>query len=102
TPPPGKDSEAWSSWVPVLLIEVISAGSRERDRQEKPEEYLAFGVKEYWIFDAERGEMVVLQRSRGRWRQQVVQPPAKYTTKLFPGLEVDCAQVFDAAGQVGR
>jgi Uma2 family endonuclease len=101
-PPPSDDSEAWSSWVPAVLIEVISADSRERDRQEKPEEYLAFGVREFWIFDAERREMTVLQRFRGRWPEQVVRPPAKYTTKLFAGLNLDCGQVFDAAGEVGE
>jgi Uma2 family endonuclease len=100
TPPSGRDAEVWSVWVPALVIEVISSDSRDRDYNEKREEYLAFGVREYWIFDAERGEMLALQRSRGRWRQQVVQPPAKYTTKLFPGLKLDCGQVFDAAAEI--
>jgi Uma2 family endonuclease len=100
TPPPAEDSEAWSVWVPVVLIEVISAESRDRDREQKAEEYLAFGVREYWIFDAERREMVVLQRFRGRWREHVVRPPAKYTTKLFPGLKLDCGQVFAAAAEI--
>jgi Uma2 family endonuclease len=102
TPPPGDDSAAWSNWVPVVLIEVISADSRERDREEKPEEYFAFGVQEYWIFDVERGEMLALQRSRGRWREKVVRPPAKYTTTQFPGLKFDCGQVFDSAEEIGR
>jgi Uma2 family endonuclease len=101
TSPPTADSEAWATWVPELVVEVVSADSRDRDSQEKPEEYLAFGVKEYWIFDAEREEMTVLRRTRGKWKEQVIRPPQKYASRLFPGLEVDCALVFEAARQWG-
>jgi Uma2 family endonuclease len=101
TPPPGRDSDVWSIWVPALVIEVVSPDSRDRDYNEKREEYLSFGVQEYWIFDAERGEMTVLRRTRGRWREQIVRPPDVYRSKLFPGLELDCGQVFEAAREVG-
>jgi Uma2 family endonuclease len=100
TPAPGRDAETWSTWIPALVIEVVSADSRQRDYNEKREEYLAFGVREYWIFDAERGEMLALRRTRGRWREQVVRPPEAYTTRLFPGLKLDCGQVFEAAREL--
>src|SRR5581483_8351716 len=67
TPPPGTNRTTWRGWVPELVIEVVSRGSANRDYEEKREEYLAVGVKEYWIFDAEREEMLVLKRYRGRW-----------------------------------
>src|SRR5579884_4293523 len=51
-PPPGDDY--WSTWIPVVVIEVVSRGSRRRDYKEKREEYLAFGVLEYWIIDTQK------------------------------------------------
>jgi Uma2 family endonuclease len=90
-------SEVWSNWIPEIAIEVVSPSSRKRDYEEKPDEYLCIGVKEYWIVDEERNELVALRRSRGRWARSVVRPPAKYATRLLPGFELDVAAVFAAA-----
>jgi Uma2 family endonuclease len=101
TPPPGNDAEVWHTWVPEIVIEVVSPGSEQRDYQEKREEYLAFGVREYWIFDLEREELLVLWRRSGRWAERVVRPPEVYRTRLLPGFELSCATVFEAARSVG-
>jgi Uma2 family endonuclease len=101
TLPPGTDSEVWHTWVPEIIIEVVSADSRQRDYQEKREEYLAFGVKEYWIFNIDREEMLVLQRRAGRWAERSVRPPEVYRTRLLPGLEFSCAAVFEAGRAAG-
>lgn len=90
-------SDLWTEWIPDIVIEVVSPSSRKRDYDEKPEEYLQVGVKEYWIVDEERGEVVVLRRSRGRWARSVVRPPETYKTRLLPGFELDIAAVFAAA-----
>ena len=60
--PPEED--IWSSWIPAVVIEVVSPGSEIRDYEEKRDEYLQFGVLEYWIIDAERREMLVHRRLR--------------------------------------
>ncbi len=96
TPPPG-DEDFWALWVPEIVVEVISPGSEDRDYVEKRDEYLAFGVVEYWIFDAHRREMLVLRRGRGQWMEKIVRPPETYTTRLLPGLELQCGPIFDAA-----
>jgi Uma2 family endonuclease len=96
TPPPEGD-DVWSVWVPEIVIEVVSRESRHRDYEEKPEEYLQFGVKEYWILDAKKGEMLVHKRSRGKWNKQTLRPPQTYKTPLLPGLEFSCARVFEAS-----
>ena len=62
------------------MIEVVSPGSEERDYQQKREEYLLFGAREYWIFDAEKEEMLVLRRSGGRWIERALWTP-KYTKR---------------------
>jgi Uma2 family endonuclease len=98
-PPPQED--VWSTWVPELVIEIVSASSVERDYGDKREEYLLFGVREYWIVDANRREVMVLRRRGQRWTEQVVEPPAVVTTKLLPGFALNCAAVFEAADAVG-
>ena len=97
--PPEEGEDFWSTWIPELVIEVVSPGSELRDYQEKREEYLAFGVHEYWIFDADKQEMLVLQRVGGRWREKVVRPPEIYQTRVLPGLQFSCASVFQAANR---
>lgn len=96
TPRPS-EKDFWSLWIPEIVIEVVSLSSRFRDYEEKPEEYLRFGVREYWIIDAEKRQMTVLRRSRGKWSERIVRPGEPYTIRLLPGLEFDCARVFDAA-----
>lgn len=96
TPRPISDDEVWSIWIPELVIEVVSPGSEQRDYVEKREEYLAFGVKEYWIVDAQRQEVLVLQRRGGQWNQKVLRPGEIYEPPLFPGLRFDCRPVLQA------
>lgn len=101
TPMPDEE-DIWRRWIPELVIEVVSPNSRQRDYEEKREEYLRFGVKEYWIFDAAKNEMLVLQRSAGNWREISVRPPKTYRTHLLPGLKFHCGAVFQAARAARR
>jgi Uma2 family endonuclease len=96
TPPPG-EGNVWGMWIPEIVIEVISSQSRHRDYEEKPDEYLQFGISEYWIIDEEKRKMVVLKRSRGEWQEQSIKPPKIYKPNLLPGLEFSCKKVFEAA-----
>ncbi len=97
-PPKGKN--LWVKWIPELVIEVISPGSEYRDYEEKREEYFRFGVREYWIVDAAKQQMVVLRRSAAGWTERILRPPKIYRTRLLPGFEFDCALVFEAAKAV--
>jgi Uma2 family endonuclease len=99
TPPP--DDDVWATWIPDLVMEIVSPGSEDRDYVEKRAEYLRFGVREYWIIDSTRGEVLVLRRRGGQWTERVVRPPQTCTTRLLPGFELDCAAVFEAADAVG-
>ena len=92
-------SRIWSVWVPEIVVEIVSAGSEDRDYNQKPEEYLQFGVKEYWIIDAAKNLMTVHQRSGEKWDTRTVSPPANYSTHLLPDFEFDLQRVFDAAKQ---
>ncbi len=99
TPNPSNNRDCWAAWIPELVIEVVSPDSRPRDYDEKPDEYLQFGVQEYWILDADRAEMLVHRRVGDRWQKQVVKPPELHTTHLLPGLQFSCEAVFAAGAK---
>ena len=50
--------------MPRLVIEVVSPGreARDRDYVAKSEEYLTFGIEEYWIADPKLSQMTVRNR----------------------------------------
>jgi Uma2 family endonuclease len=101
TPPPEEaDEEFWVRWVPEIVVEVVSVSSRKCDYDEKPEEYLRFGVKEYWIIDGEIRIMSVLRRSRARWIETKIGPPDVHRTRLLPGVAFSIESVFRAAGLI--
>jgi len=87
----------WAHWVPELVIEIVSPISIHRDYELKPDEYLRFGISEYWIVDGQREEILVLSRSAGDWKRRTLKPGEKLTTWVLPGLELDIAAVFAAA-----
>jgi Uma2 family endonuclease len=89
--------DIWSIWVPEIVIEVVSPSSEKRDYEEKPPEYLAFGVSECWIFDEPKQQVTVLQRAGGRWRPTLLTPAQSIKTRLLPGFELNIAGVFRAA-----
>ena len=95
-PSNNNDSHAWAVWIPEIVVEVVSPGSKRRDYDEKPEEYLQFGIKEFWLVDAEREIITDMQRTRGNWSKQEVAAPAVHKTPLLPGFELNVAGVFDA------
>ncbi len=102
TAPKGKkDRTMWRTWIPELVIEVVSESSRDRDYTEKRDEYWTLGVKEYWIVDAKLQQVLVLRRGRSQWTEKTLGPADNCETKLLPGFKLPCKTVFDAAGEEG-
>jgi Uma2 family endonuclease len=97
--PPRRDRKLWSLWAPSLLVEVISPGSRLRDLGEKPEEYLVFGVTEYWVVDPEEEAFVVHVREGDEWRTTTFAPPRTVASTALPGLTIDLAALFAACDE---
>jgi Uma2 family endonuclease len=79
------------------VVEVISPGSEQRDYVEKREEYLALGIKEYWIVDGYKQQILIVRRVRGKWSERVLGADDIYETKLLPGFRLNCRRVFQAA-----
>lgn len=94
---PPDEPDLWAFWVPEIVVEVVSPSSAERDHVEKREDYLAFGVLEYWIIDAARPHVVVLRRSRGAWAERTIGARGSYRTRLLPGFVLSPRPIFQAA-----
>jgi hypothetical protein len=97
TPPPDPD-DPWPNWIPEIVVEILSPSSGTRDRVLKAEEYLAVGVREYWIVDGPGQAIQVRRRWGGRWREKTLRPGDTYQTRFLPGFTLDVAAVL-AAGE---
>ena len=78
-----------------LVAEVISPGSRRRDRIDKRDLYEQHGVREYWMIDPEAGtvEVLALEAQQfvlvGRWRSGEVA-----VSRLLAGFTVPVNRVL--------
>jgi Uma2 family endonuclease len=94
--------------VPAIVIEFVSSRRRDayRDYEEKREEYLAAGVKEYWVIDRFRRIMTVYKarksRKSSRPTYDIVTETGSYETPLLPGFSLPLARLLEKADQWRR
>jgi Uma2 family endonuclease len=51
----------WGTEPPILVVEVISRGSRSEDTLRKPGEYAAAGIGQYWLVDRFHRTLTVIE-----------------------------------------
>jgi Uma2 family endonuclease len=83
--------------VPTIVVEFPSAGKAawKRDYVVKRREYMALGVREYWVIDRFQRIMTVYTSETGEG--QLVTANEIYRTPLMPGFELPLAQLLAAA-----
>ena len=82
-----------------FAAEVVSAGreARERDYVTKREEYLAYGLREYWIIDPGLRQFAVLVREDDAWVETVVSGEGSAANAVLPGFVVPLADLWAGA-----
>lgn len=93
-PPPTADPQPFDTWVPEIVVEVVSESSRRRDYEIKPDDYWQAGVRLYWIVDpAARRATTLLRRAKG-WQKEELAAEGVLRTGLLPGFELVLTNVF--------
>lgn len=82
--------------APDLAVEIISPGSRERDRLIKKGLYARYGVQEYWLVDLEKKAIEVLSLKKGAYQLVAIfSAEDTLSTPLFPTLALPVGSVFE-------
>ena len=87
-------SADYRDYSPILVVEVISADSADKDLVRNRRLYLQVpSVREYWILDPREGveglTMFVYRRRGRRWAARVtIGPGETYTTPILPGFSL--------------
>jgi len=97
-------NEKHATAAPDLVVEILSPGTRRRDKGRKRAVYGRESVSEYWIVDPEARSITVLRRPRADagLTDVAVFTLAKGETlesPLFPGLQIPLREVFRLARQ---
>ncbi|MGH8526444.1 MAG: Uma2 family endonuclease [Gammaproteobacteria bacterium] len=83
--------------APDLVVEILSPGTKARDRGYKKSLYARFGVAEYWIVDPKAQAIEVHAigtdgyEMKGRYRKG-----DRFSSPLLPGLTLPLDEVFEA------
>jgi Uma2 family endonuclease len=86
---------------PRLLAEVVSPGDEDsenyqRDYVQKPRQYAAIGVPEYWIIDPDRAWVSVGVWVDGAYQFQNFTGKQTIVSPIFPGLNLTADQILSA------
>jgi Uma2 family endonuclease len=88
--------------LPAWVAEVVSRGSVERDYRTKREEYLAYGLLEYWIVDPIARKVTVLTRRGDTWAEAVFRDDQVIVSLVSSGFATTVAELWvdveDVAG----
>lgn len=72
--------------VPDLIVEVVSAESRDRDYREKFADYESAGVREYWIIDPTYQTIDLHRLTDAKYAKSDPAPDGTLTSAVLPGF----------------
>ena len=86
---------------PRFVAEVVSARGEHRDYREKREEYLKYGLLEYWIVDPSLRQVTVLVRrddnGEATWGETIFLGNETIIGELMPDLALSVADLWEDA-----
>lgn len=81
--------------APDLVVEILSPGSRSRDRGKKKTLYARRRVTHYWIVDPDEGRLELFELVGAKYRRAAVHEGNDVVRpSLFPGLRIPLAEVW--------
>lgn len=92
-------NEKHATGAPDLVVEILSPGTRRRDKGRKRAVYDREGVREYWIVDPEARAITALRRPRPDAgltdvTTLTLDAGGRLESPLFPGLRIPLRDVF--------
>ncbi|NEQ87712.1 MAG: Uma2 family endonuclease, partial [Moorea sp. SIO2I5] len=82
---------------PFLVVEVVSESTRTTDYRSKRVEYNLLGIRENWIVDPLKKQVVVLHLVDDLYEETVVVGDELIESTIFPGLQLSAQQVLNGA-----
>lgn len=84
---------------PQLVVEIVSPGepgqdNYDRDYVEKPQEYAARGIPEFWQVDPIRSLVTVLTLSNGAYQAREFRGTDAIVSRTFPNLQLTAEQIL--------
>ena len=85
--------------IPSLAAEVVSRRSVRRDYATKREEYLAYGLQEYWIVDPLKRQVTVLTRRGDSWHEAVYRDDQVIASLVLPDFASTVSELWIDVGE---
>ena len=87
--------------APSLVVEVVSPGdpgseNYDRDYVQKPQEYAARGITEYWLIDPIRAVVLIHHLSHGKYQVKLFRGVEQIESRVFEALELTAEQILKA------
>lgn len=93
----GVDEAGHFTVAPELVVEVLTAGSKneQRDKESKLKLYSLYGVQEYWIVNWRLKTVEVCRRHEAQLRLvATLSEGDKLTSPVLPGFNCEIASIF--------
>lgn len=92
----GRATITWEMPPPALVIEIVSPGkaNRDRDYRYKHTEYAAREIGEYWIVDPEARQVTVCQWLEGQYEDRVFRDSEAIQSIVVPDLALTVADLW--------
>lgn len=90
--------------VPSLVVEVVSPGepgseNHDRDYIQKPQEYAARGIPEYWLVDPIREVILLHLLTNGKYQIKMFRGNERIESPAFKLLQLTAEKTLEAGGQ---
>ena len=96
------DKEKYYRERPVVVVEVLSPGTRRTDEREKAAAYrLVSSVEVYVLVEQDRLRVTALHRADGDWRREVIDGRAAALELECLGVEIPMERIYERIGVEG-